>query len=87
MFNPVVALAPFDLDLRPVAARDLVEHGVVDLLDLGAQDLALVVHQADGRGLAQQPPAHLVVVRLRDDARLVALIGEQLLLLLILDFL
>ena len=64
-----LAVAAVELDLVPVAVRDLVEHLERDLLALRQQDLALVVDEARRRRLADEQLAHLVVVGLRDDLR------------------
>ena len=82
-----LAVALDELDLVPVADRDLVERRAVELDALGSEDLALVVDEARRRRLADEQRAHLVVVRLRDDLHLVALVGEELLLLGVLDVL
>src|SRR5450631_69629 len=88
LLNAVLtALAALDLHLRPVAHRNFVEENAVDLLPLGAEDLALVVDQANRCRLAEHHLPHTSVVGLGDDAGLVALVGEQFLFLLLFDLL
>src|SRR5262245_40463990 len=72
-----LAVAAVELDLVPVAVRGLVEHLERDLLALGQKDLALVVDEARRRRLTDQELAHLVVVGLRDDLHLVALVEHE----------
>src|SRR5262249_12466256 len=85
LFGLAAALDHLQFGVR--TQRNLVEERVVDLDALLRQDLALIVDEARRRRLVQEQATHLLIVGIRDDLHLIALIGEELLLLGVFDVL